>query len=107
MSYTAQEINIFINLGVIVVSLFAAPFPIYWLRNHNSDYKDGLCLIAPVLATLTLGNFIFLILYCFRLAHLIDDMELQKFGRLVLLIHLSSPLTLVLSLHNWKRPVDQ
>lgn len=100
---SATEVNLITNVIVIVINVGISLFPVYWLRTHNHDYKDGLRLIAPALTASVIGSILFLVLYFQRINGYVNDEELQKYARLVLMIFLFVPSSLVLSLHNWKK----
>lgn len=100
---STHDINLLINVFVIILNLIASFFPVYWRRKYNHDYLDGLRLVAPALAISVIGGVLFLILYVERLTGNLTNDELQRYARLVLLVLLFTPSSLVLSLHNWKK----
>lgn len=97
-----NEMNITINLVLILFSLGASFFPLYWRRTTNGDYRAGLRLVLPGLAQACVGCLLFGIKYSLRLAHIIQDTQALAFDRLLITVFLLLPFTIVISLKFWK-----
>lgn len=100
-----NEVNIplVINIAVVIVSLTASFFPMYWMRTHNHDYKDGFRLVLPALVQSVIGCVLFGIVYVLRLANVVDDNGLQAIFRPIMSVFLLLPFTITVSLHYWKK----
>lgn len=98
-----MSLVILMNVFIASVGVISAMFPLYWLRTHNSDYKDGFRLILPSLSQAAVGCLIFGFVYLMRYIGVFDDADLQKIFRPVMSIFLLLPFTMVVSLHYWKK----
>ena len=99
---SGNETNITINLVLIVFSLGASFFPLYWMRTTNGDYRAGFRLVLPGLAQACAGCLLFGVKYGLRLAHVIQDTQALAFDRLLIIVFLLLPFTIVVSLKFWK-----